>query len=65
MIQTIKHKKKKRGSNGMVYPKRLSIINKSNKKKYLNKMGLDGWELVCIVDLSFGNSHMYYWKREI
>ena len=43
----------------------VSQLGKEEEKKYLNKMGLDGWELVCIVDLSFGNSHMYYWKREI
>jgi len=31
----------------------------------LNKLGLEGWELVCIQRDYITSSHHYYFKREI
>lgn len=35
------------------------------ENSYLESMGKEGWELVNVLDLSFGNSQAYYWKREV
>jgi hypothetical protein len=38
-------------------------ISTEKETEYLNKEGILGWELVGIVNTSFGRITIYYWKR--